>query len=355
MPQPIRIGIIGCGVIAPTHIESFQKIPGVEVVWACDLKRDRAEKIAQRYNIPRTTTDVQQVLADPEVDAVSICTDHASHSAIAVAAVAAGKHILCEKCLTANGPQLDAMLSAHAARPDLKFAGVFQHRFDAINRRVRQIVQEGRLGQVLTASAKLRCHRPDSYYADDWHGTWDREGGSVLINQAIHFVDQVQWIMGGVESIAAMYANLAHPGHMETEDTLTATLRFRNGALGTLDLTNGSHLNWDFGVTFYGSAGTLELRNDKLQRVECKDPGRAAELRQYIEAVEFDAGVDGAAEHYGKGHAAQIQDFVAAIRDNRAPYCTVQQAAETAQLVFAAYESARARKWVDLPAAVVSV
>jgi len=354
MSNPLRVGIIGCGVIAPTHIVSFQQCDGVEVAWACDLKPERAQAIAKRYGIAQATADFRAVLADESVGIISVCTDHASHAELTIAALEAGKHVICEKCLTAHPEQLDAMLAAHPEGSPLKFAGVFQHRFDPINRCVRGIVQRGDLGTILTASAKLRCYRSDAYYGDDWHGTLDQEGGSVLINQAIHFVDQVQWMMGGVASISAAQANLAHQSVTETEDTLTAALRFVNGSLGTLDLTSASHLNWDHGVTLYGTAGTVEMRNDKLHRLECADKDVEARLRAEIEGAENHAGVAVAAEHYGKGHLAQIRDFVDAIRDDRPPYCTAHSAADTARLVFAAYESARTRQWVDLPAPVTA-
>jgi len=176
----------------------------------------------------------------------------------------------------------------------------------------------------------------------------------VLINQAIHFVDQVQWIMGGVEAVSAACANLGHQGVTETEDTLTAALRFRGGALGTIDVTSASHLSWDNGVTFYGTAGTIEIRNDQLHRLQCADAELEQALRARIEAAQHKTGVDVAAEHYGKGHLAQVRDFVAAVRDDRPPYCTAHSAAATARLVFAAYESARERRWIELPAPVTA-
>ncbi len=349
MSKPLRVGILGCGVIAPTHIESFQVIPGVEVAWACDLIAERAKDTAQRHKIARHTTDYRQVLADPAVQVISVCTDHASHAELSIAALEAGKHVLCEKCLTANGEQLDQMLDAAARYPQLKFAGVFQHRFDPINRRLRELVTSGQLGNIVTASARLRCHRPDSYYGDGWHGTWAREGGSVLINQAIHFLDSIQWVVGGVEAISATHANLAHHGVIETEDTLVAALRYRGGMLGTFEATSASHINWSYKLAIYGTLGTVELRNDRVHRLVCKDDQQEERIRQMLESLEPAEGVKGAAEHYGKGHLAQVRDFVAAVRDDRPPFVTVQSAAETSRLVFAAYESARRGQWVSLP------
>lgn len=349
MSKPLRVGIIGCGVIAPTHIESFNAIDGVEVAWVCDVVADRAKAVAERYSVAHHTTDVQQMLADEPLDIVSVCTDHASHAELTAAALDAGKHVLCEKCLAATSQQLDLMLAAAARHPQLKCAGVFQHRFDPINRRLRELIASGDLGDILTASARLRCYRSPEYYGDGWHGTWAKEGGSVLINQAIHFLDTIQWVAGGVESINAMHANLGHDGVIETEDTLVASLRYRAGMLGTFEATSASHINWSYKLAIYGTLGTVELRNDRIHRLGCKDDQQEERLRGKLESVEPVEGVSGAAEHYGKGHLAQVRDFVAAVRDDRPPFVTVQSAAQTARLVFAAYDSARTGRAVTVP------
>ncbi len=346
MAKPVRIGVIGCGVIAATHVESFQQVDGAEVAWACDLKPDRAGDLAAKYSISRVTTDYREVLADPSVDLVSICTDHASHASIACDAMEADKHIVVEKALAASREGLRQMLDAHAARPHLVFAGVFQHRFEGINRRLRDMVAEGAFGTVLTASMQLRCRRTDAYYSDDWHGTWDKEGGSVLINQAIHFVDAISWIMDGAESVSAAYANRVHPASMETEDTLTAAVRFRSGALGTLEATCGSHLNWEYSLAVHGAEGSVELRNDKLTKLVFADPTRQAEARAALENANDPQGVAAGKAYYGVGHRANLADVIDAIRDGREPFVTGEAAAKTVDLVLSAYESARSGGWV---------
>ena len=127
--KQIKVGIIGCGVIAPCHIGSYLKLPEVRVVHLCDKVPAKAEKLAKEYGIGKVSQDYKELLADPEVDAVSICTDHASHSQIAVDALNAGKHVICEKSLASSKEKLDAMLEAARRHPGLVFSGVFQHRF----------------------------------------------------------------------------------------------------------------------------------------------------------------------------------------------------------------------------------
>lgn len=355
MSKPLRVGVIGCGVIAATHIEGYQRHDNVQVTWVCDLKRDRAEARASKYGVPNITTDYREMLADPDLDIVSVCTDHASHAELVTASFEAGKHVLCEKALGASFEQLDQMIQAHARHPELVFAGVFQHRHDAVNRQLRALVDEGAFGTLLTASMVLHCYRSDDYYSDDWHGTWAKEGGSVLINQAIHFLDAIQWIMGGVESISAAYDNRCHEGVIETEDTLTASVRYRGGALGTIEATCGSNIGWEFIFAIHGTDGAVELRNDKPVKVVFKDEAKQQAVREALENTDANAAVAGARAYYGAGHTGQIADMVNAVREGRAPYVTGEDAAETARLVLTAYESARQRAWLDVTPAAAAV
>ncbi|MFW5682836.1 MAG: Gfo/Idh/MocA family protein [Phycisphaeraceae bacterium] len=357
MSKPLRVGVIGCGVIAATHIEAYQRLENVRVDWVCDLKRDRAEQRAEKYGVANVATDYREMLADAELDLVSICTDHASHAELVAACFDAGKHVLCEKALGASIEQLDAMIAAHARHPELVFAGVFQHRHDPINRRLKKLVDDGTFGTLLTASMVLHCYRSNAYYQDDWHGTWDKEGGGVLINQAIHFLDAIQWIMGGVESISAVYENFAHRGAIEVEDTITAAVRYRRGALGTIEATSGSNLNWEYVLAIHGTEGAVELRNDKPVKVAFKDEATQQRVRDVLESGEADeageaagagALVEGAKAYYGSGHTAQIADAVDAVREGRLPFVTGEDAAETTRLVLTAYESARRRAWLDI-------
>ena len=170
--KQIKVGIIGCGVIAPCHIGSYLKLPEVRVVHLCDKVPAKAEKLAKEYGIGKVSQDYKELLADPEVDAVSICTDHASHSQIAVDALNAGKHVICEKSLASSKEKLDAMLEAARRHPGLVFSGVFQHRFDLGYNYVRKIIADGVFGRMLTANLNVLCLRTNEYYnADAWRGT----------------------------------------------------------------------------------------------------------------------------------------------------------------------------------------
>jgi predicted dehydrogenase len=341
----IRVGIIGCGVIAPTHVESYKIHSDVDVVWACDLLPERSRAVAEKYGIPRTTTSADEVFA-ADVDVVSICTDHASHAPLCVAALDAGKDVLCEKALSSSREGLKLILAtARRHRKDRVFGGVFQHRFEPVNRQMRQFIADGVLGQMLTAGVQMRCLRTKDYYrADKWRGTWAEEGGSVLINQAIHYIDQLQWQMGGAESITGIYANLTHGDVIETEDTAVAAIRFSNGALGTLEATCSSHIGWEPTLSFHGTEGSIELRHDQPVKVLFRDEALGRKVREQLEACRNTPAETVGKSYYGTGHAAQIADFLDAVRERRAPYVTVESAAKTVELVFGLYESHRSKR-----------
>lgn len=337
----IKCGIIGCGVVAPSHIQAYQACDEVEVTWACDLIKEKAENVAQKYQIPHVTTAYQDVLNN-DVDCISVCTDHASHAIISVDALKAGVHVLCEKALAGTHDDLDIMCDTHAAYQDTMFAGVFQHRFDFPVRYMKKLVDDGAFGHILTASVHHRCLRTNEYYtADAWRGTWAKEGGAVLINQAIHFIDALVWIMGGVEKVYGRYANMTHNGVIETEDTAVACLEFTKGAMGTIEATSSSHIEWEYTLCIHGDAGSLEMRNDTPLKVAFSDT-------RITEAVQSDlTQAPGRERHpsvktyYGTGHQPQIKDFIDAQREGRLPFVTAESARHTVDVVLAIYEAHR--------------
>jgi len=322
----------------------------VELAWACDLVEDKARRLAEKYTIERFTTDYRDVLADPSVTCVAVCTDHASHAPITVAALKAGKHVLCEKALAATAKGMATMLAAHRRRPGLVFEGVFQHRFDAINRHLKALVEKKAFGQVLTAGVQVRCKRTNEYYnGDAWRGTWAKEGGAVLINQAIHYIDLLVWIMGGVESVSGVYDNLTHQDAMETEDTATAAVRFRCGGLGTIEATSSSHLDWETTLSIHGTEGSIDVRDDRPLKVACLDKARETAIQAELAAALSAPGELLGKSYYGTGHPAQIEDFVAAIRGKRKPFVSAASARHTVDVVLALYESHRRGKRVSVP------
>ena len=348
--KQIKVGIIGCGVIAPCHIGSYLKLPGVRIVHLCDKVSGRAEKLAAEYGVAKVSQDYRDLLADPEVDALSICTDHASHSQIAVDALNAGKHVICEKSLASSKEKLDAMLDGARRHPELVFSGVFQHRFDLGYNYVRKIIAEGVFGTMLTANLNVLCLRTNEYYkADAWRGTWAEEGGAVLINQSIHFIDMIAWLMGGVDSVAACYSNRNHQGVIECEDTAAAAVVYKNGALGTISATSASPIEWEPTMSFNGTAGSMDLRNGELLRIDFKDKNLEERIRFGFRNIKEEGeSLIKSKDYYGYGHPQQINNFIQAIRGEAALKVPVESAAHAPDIVLSIYESFNTGKRVKV-------
>jgi len=347
--RKLKIGIIGCGVIAPVHAESYGLLDNVEIAWACDLVEEKARRLAEKYKIRNVTTDYAEVLADEGVDGISVCTDHAGHSPITVAALEAGKHVLCEKALAADSEGLETMLAAHAKRPELVFSGVFQHRFDRNIQLLKRLVNEQALGTLLTVGTQIRCRRTADYYrADLWRGTWAKEGGGVLINQAIHFIDALLWITGGAKAVSGAFANLTHGDSMETEDTAVAALRMNCGALGTIEATCSSHIAWEPTISLHGSEGSIELRGGQGLKVCFADQDLCHRVERELAECYNENHVALGKRYYGTTHAEQIADFVAAVSSGGRPFVTASSARHAVDVVLGIYRSHRAGGWVDV-------
>jgi UDP-N-acetyl-2-amino-2-deoxyglucuronate dehydrogenase len=347
--QKINCGIIGCGVIAPTHIESYQAIPDVQVAWVCDIVPEKASQLAQRYRIPQQTADYRQILKDPQVTCISVCTDHVSHEQIVLDCLSAGKHVLCEKPLGITMAQLDNMVNAARAHPELVCETVFQHRFDPSYSYVKDLVDARAFGKILTAGMQARCLRTDAYYrTETWRGTWAREGGGVLINQTIHLLDIYTWALGGISSISAVWDNFSHKDSIETEDTLTAAVRLKNGALGTIEVTSASNLDWELTLSIHGTAGSLDLRDGAVLRLALNDPALQQQAADKFAACKSEGAAILGKHYYGPSHPAQLADFIDAIRTRRAPFISFESARQTVDVVLAAYRSHKEKQWVSV-------
>lgn len=336
--RKINIAVIGCGVIGPVHMAAYAANKNASLVCVCDLDEARAEAAAGKHGVAKWTTDSSKVFADPEIDAVSICTDHASHARLACAALAAGKHVLCEKPLARCAADLRKMLAAAAAHPDLVAECIFQHRFEPLPKELYKVLHSGLLGTPLTAVGIHNCFRPDSYFAEaPWRGTRAGGGGSILINQSIHFFDQLLWLSDGVKSVRAYRGNLAHKGVIETEDTVSATLTTGSGALATYICTNASDQNWNWSLAFHGTKGDIEIANDRITVCNLVDKKKQAAVEARLAKAQQRSAQLLGKSYYGSGHQAQIDDFVRAVATGAPCGMPFAEAAKTMRAVYAVY------------------
>ena len=337
----VRCGVVGCGVIAPTHIVGIQSVENAKLEALCDIDVERLNRRGEEFGVAKRYTDYHDMLADKDVDLIHVCTDHASHVQIVVDALNAGKHVICEKSAGRVDADLEAMANAAKAHPELVSSGIFQHRFVKQNCAFKELVDNNKFGQMLMVNLSFCCLRTNEYYQKDaWRGTMAGEGGGILINQAIHHLDQLRFVFGDIVNVCAVCGNLAHQGVIEVEDTAMFTMEFANGVMGSVSATNASATRWRTSLVCTGTQATLEYANETPIYVDALDEALKQEIETALTPPEKAERIVGKS-YYGSGHTAQIADVVDAIENKRAPKVSLIEAINSSSLIMAVYESAR--------------
>ncbi|MAS35800.1 MAG: oxidoreductase [Anaerolineaceae bacterium] len=334
MSKSLRFGLIGCGRIAPHHARAIQGLPGAELTAVVDVIEERAYRFADDYGA-EPHLDYQEMLRRPDIDVVSICTPSGMHAQMAIDAARAGKHIIVEKPMALSLADADAMI-AEAKANHVKLCVAFQNRYNPPIQDLRAAVQAGKLGRRLLGNATVRWYRTQEYYNDGWHGTWAMDGGA-LMNQSIHHVDALVWLMGEpVESVFAYSATLAH--EMEAEDTVVVALRFASGALGSIEATTITYpTDLEGSVTLLGERGSVKIGGVALNRKEMwKIEGELEREAEILSENQVDP-----LSVYGTSHPHVFNDFLAAIREDREPFVNGTEGRAALAVVLGVYESAR--------------
>jgi predicted dehydrogenase len=338
--QPLRFGIIGCGRIAPRHAQSIQQVAGAQLAAVADIIAARAHHLAEEYSA-EAHTNYYELLDRSDIDAVSICVPSGLHAQVAIDAMHAGKHVLVEKPIAITLADADRMIAVSKSS-GRTLGVVLQNRYNRPMQTLRRAIDQGKLGSLYLGNCCVRWYRPQSYYEDGWHGTWAMDGGA-LMNQSIHHIDALQWLMGPVESVNAYTATLAHK--MEAEDAGVAIVRFSSGALATIE---GSTLTWpqnlEGSVAVFGEHGSVKIGGTALNRIELWKV--AGELEQEAELLTSQR-VDPPSV-YGYSHREVVRDFVHAVQTGQEPGTPGPEARKSLALVLAIYESAAAGRTVSL-------
>lgn len=348
----LLVGIIGCGAIAGNHVEGFRGADGARVIACLDADPERAAAFAQRHGIEQAAATVSQ-LAELGVQAVAVCTPHPTHEAIVAQAAASGLHVLCEKPIAVDTASARRMVEACEAA-GVRLGVLFQRRFWPAAQRLRAAIDDGTVGAPILGQCTVSLHRDPSYYTRDaWRGHWDTDGGGVLMTQAIHYIDLLQWYMGAVSEVYGRWDTFMHGEHIEVEDTAAAVLVFASGAMATLVATTGAtpaggvqiRLTGRTGATVSlseypeGSAGTVEVWDVPGQVHH--DPALGRGIDPDVDLARINA-------QLAPYHAAQIQDFVAAVRRGRCPAVTGREALKSLEIIEAVYRCQRTGRPVRL-------
>lgn len=340
--DPIRFALVGCGVIAPIHARSVVELDSAKLVALCDIVPKKASRLAKTYPAD-VYADYREMLRRDDIDVVIVLTPSGLHAEIGIAAAQAGKHVIVEKPMDVTLEKVDALIDA-CRKAGVKLCSISQHRFDPAIVALKQAVCENKLGQLNFGGSHTKWYRSQEYYdSGSWRGTWELDGGGALINQSIHYVDMLQYIMGPVDELHAYCSSRAHE-RIEVEDIAVAALKFRSGAIGLLEGSTAAYPGFVARLDIYGSSGSVIIENDQVSEwhLRSQEPCPVEP-----EPTGFIGGTS-SKDIWHLSHKRQIADMIAAIREDREPLVNGAEGRKPLEIVLAVYESARTGKPVRL-------
>ncbi|MGH7653034.1 MAG: Gfo/Idh/MocA family protein [Gemmatimonadaceae bacterium] len=340
-PQKFRVALVGCGRISANHFTAIAKVDGLTVSAVCDDVEQRAREAGENLGVPWFTS-YDAMLSDAPCEIVTVATPSGLHAAHGVRAARAGKHVVCEKPMAITLASADELVHA-CDSSNVKLFVVKQNRLNPAVQLLKRAVDKGRFGKIYLANTTVRWARPQSYYDQaPWRGTWEFDGGAFM-NQASHYVDLMQWLGGPVESVIAKTATLARK--IEAEDTGVAVLRYRSGALGTIEVTMLTYpKNLEGSITILGEKGTAKIGGTAVNKVE---------KWEFADADPDDALVESSSTNptsvYGFGHEAYYRNVLGVLRGEAIPDTDGRGGRKSLELILGIYESARTGREVPLP------
>jgi predicted dehydrogenase len=352
MPSPFGFAIVGCGMIARFHARAILEIPGARVAALVSRSPANGETLIRETGIPQCPTfaTLAEAMKAPGVDAVIITTPSGAHKDPALESAAAGKHVVVEKPLEITGERCQAIIEA-CNRAGVKLCTIFPSRFGDANRALKAAIDAGKFGRLTLGETACKWWRSQAYYDDGgWKGTQALDGGGALMNQAIHNVDLLLWLMGDASHVAGFKATLAHE-RIEVEDTAVAVVTFKNGALGTIRATTSVHPGYPKTIAIHGDRGSAEIEQDDVVRWDFT-PETTEDLATKAKFAAKVGASGGAADPKAishEGHRRQLADFVQAVQTNQVPYVDGREGKKAVDLICAIYESQRTGRVVELP------
>ncbi len=346
----VGFAIVGCGMIARFHARALAEVPGARLITLVSRSRNSAAKMAAELGLKcDLSTDLHAVLGRPDVHAVIITTPSGAHLEPALAAAQAGKHVVVEKPLEITARRCDQIIEA-CDRSRVKLCTIFPSRFGDANRALKAAVEANRFGRLTLAETTCKWWRPQSYYDEGgWKGTKALDGGGALMNQAIHSIDLLLWMMGPATHVSGFTATLAHQ-RIEVEDTAVAWVRFANGALGVIQAATSVHPGLPKTIAVHGDKGTVIIEQDDVLRWDF-DPATADDAsikERFAQRTGASGGSSNPAAISHEGHARQLADFVHAIETDSAPQVDGREGRKAVELIEAIYQSAASGRTVKL-------
>lgn len=357
--EKLKTAIVGAGKVAHTHAEALQSLTESEFTAVCSRTFEKAKVFADQYGV-KAYQDVEEMIDKSKINVILVCTPHPVHAEPTIKAMKAGAHVLTEKPLASSLEDCDAMISI-AKETNRKLGMISQRRFFAPVQRIKQAIVDGRLGIPIIGMVNVFGWRDKDYYkSDPWRGSWKGEGGGILVNQAPHQLDLLQWYLGPMDRLFGWWENFNHP-YIEVEDTSVAMIRFKNGAVGNIVVSNSQNPAIYGKVTVFGKNGAaVGVQTDSgamfvpgissIAEPSVNDlwtiPGEEDLLEKWRqEDTEFFTRID-ANKYY---HQLQIQDFLRAILEDREPQISGEEGRKTVEIFTAIYRSQRDNAVIKFP------
>lgn len=339
----LKIGIVGLGVISDIHIEALKQINEAQITAVCTRNIKKAESVAADLGC-KAYTDYRNLAKDPDVDVVILCTPSGTRLEMTEYIASCKKHIISEKPLEVNTKRIDGMLEA-CKKNGVFIASIFHKRYHPVYKYIKNLVDSGRLGEIVTADVLMKWYRPTEYYNNStWRGTMALDGGGALMNQCVHFVDLVQWFNGGVKSVFAKTSRRVHK-NIEAEDTAVAVLEYKNGAFGLIEATTSSYPGFSTLITVNGSRGGVICENEKIREIKLID--ETEEDRQILKDSNYGEHGNDAKTNVKKDislHKAQLSEAVTAILRGEQPPVDGAEARKAVEIITSMYKSAKTGK-----------
>ncbi len=339
--KTFRIALVGCGRISKNHFEAIDKIDGLELVAVSDADPERAKRAGLEWKVPYFSS-YEKMLAESNADVVTIATPSGLHPEQGIAAAKAGKHVVMEKPMAISLTGADALVQA-CDKAGVQLFVVKQNRLNPPVQLLKRAVDRNRFGRIYMASCAVHWARPQEYYDQaPWRGTWEFDGGAFM-NQASHYVDLIQWIMGPVESVMAKTATLAR--RIETEDSGIAILKFRSGALGAIEVTMLAYpRNLEGSLTILGEKGSAKIGGTAVNKIEHWEFAEPDDDDKLIETANTNP-----PDVYGLGHQGYYRNVLSVLRGEAKPDTDGRAGRKSLELILGIYESAKTGREVPLP------
>lgn len=342
----VRFGIVGTGVGANFCAQGISMIHDAEIadfIAVTSRREERAREFASKYGVRDWYTDYGEMLEKADIEAVVINTPHNLHYPMVLESIKSGKHALVDKPMAVSLKQSDEMIDK-ARRKGVKLGVNLQSRFDPTFRKVKEAAEEQTFGRLILGEAIVKWFRTQEYYDKSaWRGKWDTEGGGALINQAIHTIDLLVWVMGSPKYLWAQIDTVAHK--IEVEDLAVAALRFENGALGIIQGSTAIYPGLPSRLEVHGTNGTAIIEGEVLKRWSIVG-------EEEVVSEEAKEGLGSWARPElapATNHAALIKDFAEAILEDREPYVDGVEGRKSLEVITAIYRSGRDDRMIEFP------